>query len=125
MCFRSTQRILPAVTTHTMRAVMKEISYTHTAKTDKEILDFFREENIGVECNPRCGNCQCGKCALGTKQMSLKDERDYNLFKSNMRYDEEGTPDDPGPYWRVKYPWIKPKEELECNKPAWCNECNC
>ena len=30
----------------TMRAVVKEASYTSTAKTDKEFLEFFHEENL-------------------------------------------------------------------------------
>ena len=116
--FKSTKLNLPTVVSHTMRAIMKEVTHSHTAKTDREILDFFKEENIGAECSPKCGNCQCGKCALGGKQMSLKDERDYNLFLNHMKYDKEGTPEDPGPYWRISYPWITPKDELVENKPA-------
>ena len=50
--------------------------------------------------------------------MSLKDERDYNLFIQHMRYDKGGTSDDPGPYWRISYPWTIPKGELVENKPA-------
>ena len=50
--------------------------------------------------------------------MSIKDEKDYNLFLNHMTYDKEGTADDPGPYWRISYPWIVPKEELVENKPA-------
>ena len=118
MTFRSTKLILPSVHTHTMRAVMKEVCHTHTAKSDKEFLDFFKEENIGAECSPKCGGCLCGKCALGGKQMSLKDEKDYNLFLDNMKYDREGTSADPGPYWRITFPWIVPKSDLIENKPA-------
>ena len=50
--------------------------------------------------------------------MSLKDERDYNMFTNHMRYDKEGTVTDPGPYWRVKFPWVVPKDELVFNKSA-------
>ena len=35
-----------------------------------------------------------------------------------MYLDEEGTEDDPGPYWRTKYPWNIPKEDLIDNYQA-------
>ena len=84
--------------------MVKEASFTSTAKTDKEFLEFFHEENIGVECNPRCGGCKCGKCPTGAKQMSIKDEREYEKFKSLMHLDEFGTEQDPGPYWVSNLP---------------------
>ena len=104
----------------TMRAIVHQATHTvtNTSRVDQNLLDYFKEESIGVECNPQCGNCLCGKCALGTKQMSLKDERDYEMFKNNMKYDVIGTDSDPGPYWRVDYPWTVNKSELVDNKPA-------
>ena len=117
MGFKSTKHTIPEVSSHTMRAVLREVTHTHTAKTDKEILEFFKEESIGAECSPKCGGCLCGKCPLGVKQMSLKDEKDYNLFIDHMRHDKEGTPIDPGHYWRISFPWVVPKEDL-VNKPA-------
>ena len=118
MSFKSTKQIISEVSSHTMRAVLREVTRTHTAKTDKEFLDFFREESIGAECSPKCGSCLCGKCPLGGKQMSLKDEKDYNLFVDHMRHDKEGTEIDPGPYWRVSFPWVISKEEMVVNKSA-------
>ena len=118
MAFKSTKLMLPSVLTHTMRAIVREASHTHTAKTDREILEFFKEESIGAECSPKCGGCLCGKCALGGKQMSLKDEKDYQLFIDHMRYDKDGTLEDPGPYWRVTFPWTMPKCNLIDNKQA-------
>jgi hypothetical protein len=102
----------------TMRAVVKEATYTTTAKTEKEFLEFFHEENIGVECKPRCGGCKCGKCPTGAKQMSIKDERDYEKFKSLMHLDETGTEEDPGPYWVSTLPWTVEKSDLVNNKSA-------
>ena len=86
--------------------------------TDNEILKYFKEESIGAECNPKCGSCQCGKCPLGSKPMSIKEEKEYNKFLENMFLDVDGTFDDPGPYWRTKYPWNIPKEELIDNYEA-------
>ena len=103
---------------HTMRAVVRQATYTNSAKADRDFLDYFKEENIGTECNPRCGGCLCGKCPLGSKQMSLRDERKYERFKSCMEYDKTGTETDPGPYWRIAYPWDINKHSLPNNKPA-------
>ena len=50
--------------------------------------------------------------------MSLKDEKDYQLFIDHMRYDKDGTLEDPGPYWRVTFPWTMPKCNLIDNKQA-------
>ena len=35
-----------------------------------------------------------------------------------MRHNKEGTPEDPGPYWRIKIPWIFNKNELVKKKAA-------
>ena len=87
-------------------------------RSDNLILDYFREENIGVDCVPRCGNCQCGHCAFGGKRMSLQNERKYEVFKSNLTYDPVGTVTDPGPYWKSKLPRVVDKGVLGDNKKA-------
>ena len=110
--------VLPTAHTATLRALVKEVAFTNLARTDRELLDYFKEENIGAECNPKCGGCLCGKCPLGAKKMSLKDEREYEIFSSKLSYDVKGTREDPGPYWRASYPWLLPKEDLIDNKPA-------
>ena len=63
----------------------------------KELLQFFKEESIGVECSPKCGNCLCGKCPLGAKSMTILNERKYTDFQDRMSYNEKGTLEDPGP----------------------------
>ena len=60
------------IITHTMRATVRNAAQTNVSKSDREFLDFFKEESIGVECSPRCGGCRCGTCATGSKQMSIK-----------------------------------------------------
>ena len=102
----------------TMKTIVKAATLISSAKNEKEFLDYFKEENIGAECNPRCGGCRCGQCASGSKSMSLKNEREYDKFRANMYLDKEGTPNDPGPYWRTKYPWNIDKNELPQNFPA-------
>ena len=64
----SVRPLLPdTIRSTTLRATVKEYVYTSPAKTEQEILEFFQEESIGVECSPRCGGCRCGKCATGSK----------------------------------------------------------
>ena len=104
--------------TQALRTVVKEVAYTATARTEKEFLEYFKEENIGVECRPKCGGCKCGKCPTGAKRMSIKDERDYEHFKTLMYLDQEGSVNDPGPYWVSSLPWTLEKAVLIDNKPA-------
>ena len=92
------------------------LSKSLLCKSSKDFLDFFKEENIGVDCKPKCGNCQCGNCAIGGKLMSLKQEREYEVYRSNLEYDPVGNENDPGPYWRSKFPWIEDRTTLGDNK---------
>ena len=102
----------------TLRTAVTSATRVSSAKTEKEFLDYFKEESIGVSCVPSCGGCKCGQCPTGAKSMSLKDERAYERFKNNLTYQEHGTKEDPGPYWKTSYPWIVDKENLENNLPA-------
>ena len=82
----------------TMKASVEEATYISSSKQEKEFLDFFKEEMIGAECSPSCGKCQCGHCATGAKQMSLKEEKELEHFESLMYLEEQGPSKDPGPY---------------------------
>ena len=84
------------------------VKKARTALSDREILRYFKEEQIGVECSPKCGSCACGKCAIGDQLMSIQEEKAYSRFRSNMVLDKVGTEEDPGPYWRTTYPWVVP-----------------
>ena len=37
----------------TMHALVRDATYTTPLKTDKEILHFFNEEQIGIQCSPK------------------------------------------------------------------------
>ena len=101
-----------------MKTIVKDVAYITPAKSEKAFLEYFKEESIGVECTPRCGSCRCGTCPTGAKQMSLKTEMEYDRFKSLMYLDQKGTPEDPGPYWVTRQPWIVDKTNLVNNKAA-------
>ena len=102
----------------TLRAAVQAVTLSSSKKSDREFLDLLLEDNIGVDCHPKCGGCRCGRCPTGAKPMSLQDEREYVKFRDNLIYDEKGVEDDPGPYWRTKLPWNIDKMELADNKPA-------
>ena len=102
----------------TMHALVRNATYTTPLKTDREILHFFDEEQIGVQSSPKCGNCQCGSCIIGNRNISIKDELEYAKFKSLMHLDIAGSEADPGPYWTTKFPWTLNPEELINNKRA-------
>lgn len=42
-----------------------------TATTNKEILEWFKWDSVGVACDPQCGGCKCGRCPPGGKEMTL------------------------------------------------------
>ena len=75
-------------------------------KSDREILNFFEYESVGIEGESK------------RNAMTLKDQREYQKFKENMVFDEKGTTSDPGPYWRISYPWEKPREAMPDNYAA-------
>ena len=66
-----------------------------------ELSDFYKIENLGVECTPRCGGCKCGKCPPGSKNYTLKEEKELNLIENNLEYNSHEN------LWITTYPWIK------------------
>ena len=74
------------------------------------IEDFFDTEGLGVECTPRCGSCRCGRCPIGGKNYTLKEERELKLIEDGLEHRED--------YWVAKYPWIKDPKQLPDNRQA-------
>ena len=83
---------------------------TALAMHASRIETFFEIEGLGVMCEPKCGGCKCGKCQSGGKQMSLKDEREYQLIDNGLLFNEDRG------RWVANYPWIKPPSELPNNR---------
>ena len=54
-----------------------------------KVEDFNNVENLGIECKPRCGGCKCGKCSLGSKAYTIKEERELEVIERNLNYDSE------------------------------------
>ena len=81
----------------------------HHAK-NAEIQNFFEIESLGIQCTPKCGNCRCGKCPIGGKSYTIKEEKELQLI-------EEGVVRKAG-CWEAQYPWIKDPSMLQDNYQA-------
>ena len=80
----------------------------HVARVNIE--DFFDTESLGVECSPKCGSCRCGRCPIGGKSFTLKEERELNLIEEGLTHE--------GDHWLARYPWIRSPNDLPNNKEA-------
>ena len=69
---------------------------------------FFDTEGLGVVCSPKCGSCRCGKCAIGGKDFTLKEERELQLIENGLVRHPK--------HWEVTYPWLRKPSSLENNR---------
>ena len=98
------------------KAFLKDEAYSNIVKQatvlhNVESLEkFYSIENLGVSCIPSCGACKCGKCHAGGKDMTIKEEEEYLLIKSNIQFQK-----DKGRYI-ARYPWIKSPQLLPDNR---------
>ena len=88
------------------------VQHATVLKIAARIDDFYKIENLGIECNPKCGGCKCGTCHIGGKSMSLKEERELKLIEENMVYCQNNK------QWTIGYPWIKDPTLPPDNKGA-------
>ena len=79
-----------------------------TQSLSKQVEHFFTAENLGTECNPKCGQCKCGKCSLND-QISIKEKREMDLIMDNLIYDVNNKS------WTITYPWIRDPNDLPNN----------
>lgn len=68
--------------------LVKEIKKVLQHKTVHHAMvrvnDLYKLEQLRVEFNPRCGSCKCEQCHPGRKHMTLKEEREYKIIKTNL-----------------------------------------
>ena len=89
----------PLIEETSVKPNLSDVKVLHVMKANVE--DFYNIENLGIECKPRCGGCKCGRCPIGSKEYSIKEERELELIDKNLEYDyQDGR-------WIAEYPCIK------------------
>ena len=89
---------------------------SETALTSsKEILEMFSWSSIGAPCEPKCGGCRCGNCALGGKEMSLAEEKQMDIIHENLTFVEADEHSDQ-PHWDTSYPYCTDPATLPNNR---------
>ena len=54
-------------------------SRVNIIRVNETIEQFMSIESMGVQCEPRCGNCRCGTCPIGGKPYTIKEERESSV----------------------------------------------
>ena len=75
----------PLVNKSTTKAVLTA-SIVNILLSGGPIDEFMTVESLGIQCNPKCGNCKCGSCPIGGKPYSLKEERELKLIENNLEF---------------------------------------
>ena len=64
--------------------------------------------------HPTMRRMYCGKRSLGSKNYTIKEEKELALIEKNLCYDQEAK------RWIAEYPWIRdPKESPNYRKAAF------
>ena len=71
--------------------------------------NFIVGEELGTECNPKCGGCKCGKCPVPGHDLSFREELELHRIRSNLVHDTTKK------VWTTSYPWVKDPETLPDN----------
>ena len=105
-CLGGTHPSLKEATTH------HTLGHANVHNIVAKVEDFYKIENLGIECTPRCGGCKCGNCPLGSKDYTIREERELKLIEDKLEYNREEK------RWTAEYPWIRDPSELPDNKRA-------
>lgn len=105
-CLGGTHPKLNEATVNHIDATIYHVTQGHSVTLD----NFIDTENLGISCSPSCGGCKCGQCALGSKQFTIKEEKELNMMEANLQHK--------GDHWETSYPWIKDPNTLENNLNA-------
>ena len=77
-------------------------------KLSNQIEDYFTLENLGIDCNPKCGGCKCGKCSFDNV-LSIREHKEMNQIIDGLMYNANCKK------WFCKYPWIRDPYNLPNN----------
>ena len=88
------------------KKLVKHVTIHHVKYSEME--KFFEIESLGVQCKPKCGGCQCGKCSLGSSDCTIKEEKEMQMIEQGLVRREK--------HWEANYPWIRDPALLKDNK---------
>ena len=92
----------------------EEIHQDRVCSPQYDCKTFFDIENLGTMLLPKnCINCKDTVSeTIDMSNLSIKEEREYQLIKKGLEYDPKGK------VWYTSYPWIRDPNELENNFSA-------
>jgi hypothetical protein len=67
----------------TAQKLVKHIKVLHI---EAQVEQFHSVESLGVNCTPKCGGCRCGKCHTGGKDMTLLEEKEFDIIKKGLEF---------------------------------------
>ena len=70
---------------------------------------FIMGEELGTESTPKCGGCRCGKCPQPGHSLSLPEEQELHMIRTNMEYVKDRK------HWVTPYPWLVDPSTLPDN----------
>ncbi|XP_032434156.1 uncharacterized protein LOC116729604 [Xiphophorus hellerii] len=97
--------------------ISNQLKASKTATTSQDFLEWWRWDSIGTACEPKCGGCRCGNCQPGGKAMTLAEERELEVVKEGLTYNEGDSHTDE-PHWHARYPWLEDPASLPDNRNA-------
>ena len=77
---------------------------------ETQIDQFHSIESLGVNCTPKCGGCRCGRCHTGGKDMTLLEEKEFEMIKKGLQFNNVT-----GRY-EASYPWVVDPRNLPYNR---------
>ena len=96
------------VVMHVAGTVINDRSTNHIIdrNLDKILESFLDRESLGTQCYPKCGNCQCKKCPIGTNNYTIEEGRELKMIEEGLKYDPFRKE------WTAHYPWTKNPAQL-------------
>ena len=88
----------------------KLVKHAVVLRIEVNLEKFHSIESLGVACNPSCGGCRCGKCHTGGKNMTLEEEKEYEMIREGLSFNEDTG------RWIASYPWVKDPSCLPWNR---------
>ena len=96
---------------------LKTLNFLHIDKVEidkedglKAAMDkFYNLEGLGIQFTPLCGGCRYGRCPVGSKKCSIKEERELQMIEDGLSYNRVKK------QWTTTYLLVRSLEKLQNN----------